>query len=190
MTMRVLFAPLFARLLVLLRVLGPYAVVELLLPGGTLIALLYWWYRNRQHGSKSTPLHEEIRMYAKTTFLRTRPLLGAVLACMLFSGALAAQDHNVTVALPVSAKGLDLTRTTDAQTFYTRLKNAAWVACTRGNRVDLAPVDDFKGCYEKALGDAVRSAKTPLVTQIYLSSHTIREAVAHGIEIPAQMAGR
>lgn len=129
-------------------------------------------------------------MYAKTALLKTRPLLTAVLACVLFSGPLAARDHNVTVAVPVSAKGLDLTRDTDARTFYTRLENAAWVACTHGNRVDLVPADDFKVCYEKALGGAVRSAKAPLVTQIYLSSHTIQEAVASGIEIPAQMAGR
>ena len=45
--MRVLFGALFARLLILLRVIGPYAAIELLLPGGTFIALLYWWYRNR-----------------------------------------------------------------------------------------------------------------------------------------------
>lgn len=45
--MRVLFAALFPRLLILLRVIGPYAAIELLLPGGTLIALLYWWYRSR-----------------------------------------------------------------------------------------------------------------------------------------------
>lgn len=45
--MRVLFAALFARLLILLRLVGPYAAIELLLPGGTLIALLYWWYRGR-----------------------------------------------------------------------------------------------------------------------------------------------
>lgn len=129
-------------------------------------------------------------MNAKTTLPSARPLLGAVVACMLFSTALAAEDHNVTIALPVSAKGLDLTQVADARTFYYRLENAAWVACTRGNRVGLAPVDDFKACYEKALGGAVRSAKAPLVTQIYLSSHTIQQAVAHGIEIPVQMAGR
>lgn len=129
-------------------------------------------------------------MYAKTALLSARPVLAIALACMLFSGALAAQDHNVTITVPASAKGLDLTRVTDARTFYTRLKNAAWVACTHGNRVDLVPLDDVKGCYEKALGGAVRSAKAPIVTQIYLSSHTIQEAGAHGIEIPAQMAGR
>jgi hypothetical protein len=30
-----------------LRALGPYAAIELLLPGGTLIALAFWVYRNR-----------------------------------------------------------------------------------------------------------------------------------------------
>lgn len=129
-------------------------------------------------------------MYAKTALLRARPLLSASLACMLFSGALAAQEHNVTVAVPVSAKGLDLNQATDARIFYTRLKKAASVVCTHGNRVDLAPVVDFRGCYEKALGGAVRSARAPLITQIYLSSHTIREAVESGIELPVQMAGR
>ena len=129
-------------------------------------------------------------MYAKTALPRARTLLNIALASMLFSGALAAQEHKVTVAMPVSAQGLDLTRATDARAFYTRLENAAWVACTRGNRVDLEPVADVKGCYEKALGGAVRSAKAPLVTQIYLSSHTIEQAATHGIEIPVQIAGR
>jgi hypothetical protein len=30
-----------------LRTLGPYAAIELLLPGGTLIALAVWAFRNR-----------------------------------------------------------------------------------------------------------------------------------------------
>jgi len=34
--------------------MGPYLVVELLLPGGTLFALLLYWYR-RQAGSKINP---------------------------------------------------------------------------------------------------------------------------------------
>jgi hypothetical protein len=37
-----------ARLLTLLRGLGPYAAIELLLPGGSLIALLIWFYRSRR----------------------------------------------------------------------------------------------------------------------------------------------
>jgi len=31
----------------LVRSLGPYAAIELLLPGGSMVALLYWWYRQR-----------------------------------------------------------------------------------------------------------------------------------------------
>ena len=31
-----------------LRALGPYAAIELLVPGGTLIALAVWAFRNRQ----------------------------------------------------------------------------------------------------------------------------------------------
>jgi hypothetical protein len=36
-----------ARLPALLRSLGPYAAIELLLPGGSVIALLIWVYRHR-----------------------------------------------------------------------------------------------------------------------------------------------
>jgi hypothetical protein len=37
----------FARLPALLRGLGPYAAIELLLPGGSIIALLIWLCRHR-----------------------------------------------------------------------------------------------------------------------------------------------
>ncbi|HEV3017931.1 MAG TPA: hypothetical protein VGY49_02825 [Burkholderiaceae bacterium] len=36
-----------ARLPAWLRGLGPYAAIELLLPGGSLIAMLIWLYRRR-----------------------------------------------------------------------------------------------------------------------------------------------
>ncbi|HWX29771.1 MAG TPA: hypothetical protein VNZ53_20325 [Steroidobacteraceae bacterium] len=36
-----------ARLPALLRALGPYAAIELLLPGGSIIALLIWLSRHR-----------------------------------------------------------------------------------------------------------------------------------------------
>jgi hypothetical protein len=47
MTMTELLSHLIGRLLVLLRNFGPYAAIELLLPGGSIVALLYWWYRHR-----------------------------------------------------------------------------------------------------------------------------------------------
>jgi hypothetical protein len=34
--------------LALVRSLGPYAAIELLLPGGSLLALLLWFYRRHQ----------------------------------------------------------------------------------------------------------------------------------------------
>jgi UrcA family protein len=121
----------------------------------------------------------------------TRLLIGAAaLACALLTGTAAAKDPAVTVALRVNSAGLDLSQPADARTFYMRLENAAWVACTRGDRVDLVPTDDLKGCYEKALGSAVRATGVALVTQAYLASHTYAQAASHGIAIPSQVAGR
>jgi UrcA family protein len=130
-------------------------------------------------------------MYTKLATAGARSILGvAVVAGMLFgSNAAAAKDHNVTVAIHVSTGGLDLSQPTEARIFYTRLENAAWLACTRGNRVNLVPVDDVKGCYEKALGGAIRSAGAPTLTRIYLATHTLQAAAAHGIEVPRQIAG-
>jgi len=45
--MKVLFKSWIARLPALLRALGPYAAIELLLPGGSVIALLIWLCRHR-----------------------------------------------------------------------------------------------------------------------------------------------
>lgn len=130
-------------------------------------------------------------MYARRALTRTRLLVGAAtVACTLFAAKVTAEDHNVTVAILVSTKGIDLSQPADALTFYTRLENAAWVACTRGNRVNLLPVDDVTGCYEKALGGAIGSAKRPTLSQIYLATHPFQAAAAQGIEVPVQVAAK
>lgn len=131
-------------------------------------------------------------MYTKLAIARVRLILGVpVVAGILFAtNAAAGNDHNVTVVLHVSTKGFDLSKPTDARTFYARLENAAWVACTRGNRVDLLPADNLKRCYESALGGAIRSTKAPTLTQIYLETHTFLEAGAQGIKVPAQLAAK
>jgi UrcA family protein len=122
---------------------------------------------------------------------RTWSLVGAAaLACACFAGNALAAEHVVTIAVPVSSQGLDLSKPDDAKTFYIRLQNAAWLVCTRGTRVDLTPSEDPRGCYEKALGDGVRTAKAPLVTQLYLATHTLQEAAALRIELPAQVAAK
>jgi hypothetical protein len=48
--MKALLNPWIARPPAVLRGLGPYAAIELLLPGGSGIALLIWLYRQRAHG--------------------------------------------------------------------------------------------------------------------------------------------
>ena len=129
-------------------------------------------------------------MYTRTIFMGARSLLGAAtLACTLVTGAVAS-DHTVTISLQVSSQGLDLTQPNDAQQFYARLDHAAQIVCTHGDRVDLVPVDDPKGCHEKALAGAVRAAKVPLLTQIYFTYHTLQQAAALGIDVPVQTAAK
>jgi len=130
-------------------------------------------------------------MYTKTVVMSARWVLGAAaVACTLFAGNVAADDRTVTVAIHVSTQGLDLRQPAGAYEFYTRLQRAARVVCTHGDRVGLEPSPDPEGCYEKALGDAIRSANVPLLTQVYLATHTLREAAARGIDVPAQMAAK
>jgi UrcA family protein len=130
-------------------------------------------------------------MFSKSAFMSAWPALGAALvACTLFAGSVAAKDQEFTVAYRVSTQGLDLKQPAGAQELYSRLKHAAEVVCTHGMRVDLKPVSDPKGCYEKALGSAVRSVNLKLVTQVYLQTHTLQEAEAFGIEAPVQVAAK
>jgi UrcA family protein len=130
-------------------------------------------------------------MYTQAAVMSSRLVLGAAaVACMLFAGTVAAAGREVTVAIHVSTEGLDISQPAGAQKFYERIKYAARVVCTDGNRVDLEPQSDVAGCYEKALGDAIRSVNMPMLTQVYLATHTLREAAARGIEVPAQMAAK
>ena len=133
-------------------------------------------------------------MYIKTAFMSGWSVLSAAAAaCMVFAGTAAAANNNVTVAIHVSSEGLDLSQPAGAQELYSRINYAARVACTHGNRVGLelyADYADFAQCFEKALGNAVRSANLKPLTQAYLATHTRREATALGIEVPVQVAAR
>jgi UrcA family protein len=130
-------------------------------------------------------------MYSKATVMSVCSVLGtAVVACTLFAGDVAAEGRPVTVALQVSARGLDLKTPAGARELYSRLKNAAWIACTRANRVGLEPSTDPDACSEKALGEAIRSVNSPLLTQAYLETHLRRDAATYGIEVPVQVAAK
>ncbi len=134
-------------------------------------------------------------MHARTASISARCLVAAATIAMavpitFFAGDALAGNREVTVAIRVPTQGLDLSQPDGAQKFYIRLKNAADLACTSGDRFDLAPPDDPKRCYEQSLAGAVRSANVALVTQIYLETHTAREASAYGVSVPTQVAAK
>ena len=130
-------------------------------------------------------------MYANPIVTTARSLLGvAAVVCTLCAGNVVAKDRVVTIELHVKADGLDLSQVADARTFYTRIEHAAWVVCTHANRVDMVPFDDSKTCREKALGGAISSIKVPLLSQIYLATHTLQQAAMCGIDVPVQIAAK
>ncbi len=130
-------------------------------------------------------------MYSKTAFTSAWPILGATaIACTLFAGSVAAEDQEFAVAYRVTTQGLDVHQPAGARAMYLRIRHAAEVVCTHGMRVDLKPVADERACYEKALAKSIGSANLPLVTKVYLQSHTLRDAAALGIELPEQMAAK
>jgi UrcA family protein len=130
-------------------------------------------------------------MYTKRAFMSAWPVLGAaIVACTLFAGSVAAEDEEFTVSYRVSTQGLDLSQPAGARELYSRLRHAADVVCTHGMRLDLKPAADPQACYEKALADAVRSVHMPLVTQVYLATHTLQQAAAFGIDVPVMIASK
>jgi len=68
------------------------------------------------------------------------------------------------------------------------LQKAAYLACTHANVVGLEPVPNYYACYEEAMGNAVRSAHQPQLTNVYLAVHTPSEAAIHRIEVPLRLA--
>jgi UrcA family protein len=116
--------------------------------------------------------------------------LGAAAVCLLLSGLAEAADKALIVKVAVSTAGLNVSEPGDAHMLYGRLRQAARVVCGRGNLVGLQPVADFSGCYETALGNAVRSVNRPELTSVYLETHTMRDAVQHGIDLPLLIASK
>jgi UrcA family protein len=130
-------------------------------------------------------------MNTKTAVKSVWPAItAAIVACTFFTGNVAAEGRPVSVAIQVSTQGLDLNKPAGVHELYSRLKNAAWIACTRANRVGLEPSPDAYACSEKALAEAIRTAHMPLLVQAYLQTHSLGQAAAHGIEVPVQVAAK
>ncbi len=106
--------------------------------------------------------------------------VAALAACALLSGPIHAQERIVTVKVSVNTAGLDVGQPTGARRLYSRLHVAANVVC--------GTIDDFAGCVETAIGEAVRSANLPQLTAEYLRTHTLQQATTHGIDVPVLVA--
>jgi UrcA family protein len=127
----------------------------------------------------------------KATNIGVRTIVGCLaLGAALVAANAVANTFDVQVAIHVSTKGIDVKQPAGAEELYRRIQHAAYVACTYGNRIDLKPVDDPAGCHEEAVGGAVRSVNAPLLTEIYLRTHTIQQASSHGIQVPKQVAAK
>jgi len=113
-------------------------------------------------------------------------------ACLTFTGPAQAKDkdNEVTVSLSVSGADLDVDQPAGASALYGRLQHAANIVCGPGNRVGLVPVANFRSCYEKAVGDAIRRANRPQLTAIYLQTHTLHDAATHHIDVPFLVAAK
>jgi UrcA family protein len=131
-------------------------------------------------------------MNANDPIRNTKPCvcIAAVAACAVLSGPAQANDHPFTIRLPVSTAGLDLSQPAGAGELYGRLKEAARTVCGSGDRVGLEPVTDFTSCYEKALGNAIRSVNRPQLTLAYLRTHTLQDAATQGIDVPTLIAAK
>ncbi|HEX3845997.1 MAG TPA: UrcA family protein [Steroidobacteraceae bacterium] len=112
----------------------------------------------------------------------------AVLSSCLAGAAAAGDAPSIALSVQVNSQGLDLQRPADMRRLYSRLKHAAWDVCSNATRIGLEAVPNRQRCIDNAFGDAIRTANMPLLTQIYLATHTLQEAAARGIDVSAQVA--
>jgi UrcA family protein len=119
--------------------------------------------------------------------LKTLVFVAATAAAVL---AASVRADEVTVNYSVSAAGINLSQAAGAREFLRRLEHAARVVCTHGNRVDLVPLDDIRGCFEQTIGEAVRLANKPELTAVYLQTHSSQVATAYRVDVPVQVAAK
>jgi UrcA family protein len=131
----------------------------------------------------------EFNMTTKNALLRTKPYLGvAALAASVLLTGLVHAGNTFSIKFTVDTNGLDLTHEAGVRDLYSRLKNAADAVCNNVYRVGLEPVANYADCYEKALAAAVKLVNKPLLTQVYLDAHTLKDAAAHDVKVASLAA--
>jgi UrcA family protein len=112
----------------------------------------------------------------------------AAVSCAFLATPTLAGDRAVTVRIPVTTQGLDMAQPSGVRALYQRIRVAAQIACTHGNRVGLDPAESVRSCYETAVGHAIREFGIPELTRVYLAKHTIQDALNYGVTVPEQIA--
>jgi UrcA family protein len=124
-------------------------------------------------------------MNCNATVIYSRICLSAaaVAACALLSSPVKADGPLITVQVPVSTAGFDLAQPAAARELYHRVSNAAHKVCDNRLLVDVPSPGERGSCYDRALGNAIRSADRPQLTAIYLKTHTLQDAANRGINV-------
>ena len=158
----------------LVRTFGPYALLEFLLPGGSLIALGLWLYRHRRQGAPGGgPRHAAIRPLPRPAFLSRRILISSV-AAALTAGCTVGPDF-VRPEPPVAAYSRPLPSHGGAQSFaYGRDVAGDWYRLFRSDALDrlvrqaLAGNPDLEGARHglEAAQDELRAVSGAALPQI------------------------
>jgi hypothetical protein len=87
-----------ARGAALLKTFGPYAALELLLPGGSLIALLLWLYQHRRRGGRHHPPDPSLQAANEARLFRSGALDGLVHQALTDNPDLEGARHGLAAA--------------------------------------------------------------------------------------------
>jgi UrcA family protein len=101
-------------------------------------------------------------------------VLTTALATFATAGALAEAPSPASEPAPtvnVRYAGLDLSTAAGAALLYQRLKGAARQVCAGFESRQLALQVEWRGCYETALGNAVRQVNRPELSALYRTEH-------------------
>ncbi len=103
-----------------------------------------------------------------SSFKSTFKIVMGVAAAIMVLAPLASQagDLNALPQVRVSFADLNLDTAAGVNTLYTRVARAADVVCPADSQ-ELSRHVAYKSCASKAIGDAVRNASIPALSQLY-----------------------
>jgi UrcA family protein len=128
-------------------------------------------------------------MIQKTAKLTTTACLGAITALAAIAPLYShAADATVTVTRQVNYAGIDINTSDGAHTLYVRLKHAATSLCSASIEEYRGPSWKYRECIQEAVAKAVREAKRPLLTQMFVGDYGSEIAAQLGVDKATRVA--